>query len=181
MEVYQLRKPHVKSSQLNIVFYLPILQGMTCCVHRTEPTTIGLWFFRIGMLNRETDWYRGVKYCIQLHNDTLTPHWKEDPIYVSPEMKLSGFLPKFHIHVSVSDLYISTIGPPILLQRNRQTDCVVNIKIAHRYMILGLGTRPCSFISGEYLFRIFGTVSLQYDTSHLSQLPWGDVTCWQLS
>ncbi len=28
----------------------------------------------------------------------------------------------FHIHVSVSDLYISTFGPPIFLQQNRQPD-----------------------------------------------------------
>ncbi len=28
----------------------------------------------------------------------------------------------FHIHVSVTDLYIPTFGPPIFLQQNRQTD-----------------------------------------------------------
>jgi hypothetical protein len=31
-------------------------------------------------------------------------------------MKLRGLVPNFHIHVSVSDLYIPTIGPPILQQ-----------------------------------------------------------------
>jgi hypothetical protein len=46
---------------------------------------------------------------------------QEDPIYVFPEMKLRGFVPNFHIHVSVSDLYIPTIGPSILMQQNRQT------------------------------------------------------------
>jgi hypothetical protein len=30
-------------------------------------------------------------------------------------MKLRGLVPNFYIHVSVSDLYIPTIGPPILL------------------------------------------------------------------
>jgi hypothetical protein len=49
-------------------------------------------------------------------------HCKEDPIYAFPEMKLRGLVPSFHIHVSVSDLYIPWIGPPILLQKNRQTD-----------------------------------------------------------
>jgi hypothetical protein len=29
-------------------------------------------------------------------------------------MKLRGLVPNSYIHVSVSDLYISTIGPPIL-------------------------------------------------------------------
>ncbi len=33
-------------------------------------------------------------------------HCIEDPIYIFPEMKLRGLGPNFHIHVSVSDLYI---------------------------------------------------------------------------
>ncbi len=33
-----------------------------------------------------------------------------------------GLSPNFHIHVSVSDLYIPRIGPHIFLQQNRQTD-----------------------------------------------------------
>jgi hypothetical protein len=37
-------------------------------------------------------------------------------------MKLRGLSPNSHIHVSVSDLYIPTIGRPILLQENRWTD-----------------------------------------------------------
>jgi len=41
----------------------------------------------------------------------LTLHCKEGPIYVFPEMKLRGLVPHFHIHLSVSDLYIPTIGP----------------------------------------------------------------------
>jgi hypothetical protein len=32
-----------------------------------------------------------------------------------------GLSPHFYIHVSVSDLYIPTIGPPIFLHQNRQT------------------------------------------------------------
>ncbi len=35
---------------------------------------------------------------------------------------LRGLSPNFHIHVSVSDLYIPRIGPHIFLQQNRQTD-----------------------------------------------------------
>ncbi len=42
---------------------------------------------------------------------------------VFPEKELRGFSPYFHIHVSVRDLYIPRIGPPIFLQQNRQTDC----------------------------------------------------------
>ncbi len=42
-----------------------------------------------------------------------TLHCKEDQIYVFQEMKLHGLGPNFHIHVSVSDLYIPIICPPI--------------------------------------------------------------------
>ncbi len=42
--------------------------------------------------------------------------------YVFPEKELRGLSPNFHIHVSVSDLYISIIGPHIFLQQNRQTE-----------------------------------------------------------
>jgi hypothetical protein len=33
---------------------------------------------------------------------------------IFPEMELRGLVPYFYIHVSVSDLNITTIGPPIL-------------------------------------------------------------------
>jgi hypothetical protein len=36
-------------------------------------------------------------------------------------MKLGGPVPNSYMHVSVSDLYIHTIGLPILLQENRWT------------------------------------------------------------
>ncbi len=36
-----------------------------------------------------------------------------------PREELCSLSPKFHIHVSVSDLYIPTFGPPIFLQQNR--------------------------------------------------------------
>jgi hypothetical protein len=39
-----------------------------------------------------------------------------------PEKELRGLSPSVHIHVSVSDLYIPTIGLPILLQGNMWTD-----------------------------------------------------------
>jgi hypothetical protein len=37
-------------------------------------------------------------------------------------MKLRGLSPNSYIHVSVSDLYIPTVGLSILLQENRWTD-----------------------------------------------------------
>jgi hypothetical protein len=38
-----------------------------------------------------------------------------------PEKELRGLSPNFHVYVSVSDLYIPTIGLPILLQENMWT------------------------------------------------------------
>jgi hypothetical protein len=43
-------------------------------------------------------------------------HCNENPIYVFLFRELLAISPNFHIHVSVSDLYISTIDLPILLQ-----------------------------------------------------------------
>ncbi len=45
---------------------------------------------------------------------------------------MRGHSPNFHIHMSVSDLYIPTIDLPILLHKNMWTD-PGNIKIAHRH------------------------------------------------
>ncbi len=63
-------------------------------------------------------------------------HCKENPIYVFIFWELRGLSPNFHIHVSVSDLYIPRISPHISLQQNKQTD-PGNISISHRYMSVG--------------------------------------------
>jgi hypothetical protein len=47
-------------------------------------------------------------------------HCKDGPIYVFPERKLRSLVPNFNILVSVRGFYIPGIGPPILLQQNRQ-------------------------------------------------------------
>jgi hypothetical protein len=56
-----------------------------------------------------------------------TMHCKEIEFMYFPEKELRSRSPNFHIHVSVSDLYIPTFGPPIFLQQNRQTDQRNNI------------------------------------------------------
>jgi hypothetical protein len=53
---------------------------------------------------------------------TLQRHNTENSKQIYPEKELRGLSPNFHIHVSVSDLYISTIGLPILLHENMWTD-----------------------------------------------------------
>jgi hypothetical protein len=49
---------------------------------------------------------------VKVHTKEVA-HCEENPIYVLPEKKPRGLSPSFQIHVSVSDLYISTIAPPI--------------------------------------------------------------------
>ncbi len=44
-------------------------------------------------------------------------HCNENPIYVFLFWELRGLSPKLHIHVFVSDLYISRIGPHISCSR----------------------------------------------------------------
>jgi hypothetical protein len=52
----------------------------------------------------------------------LQRHNTENSKQIFPEKKLRRLSPNFHIHVSVSNLYIPTIGLPILLQENLLTD-----------------------------------------------------------
>ncbi len=58
-----------------------------------------------------------IGYAHAVHT-TLQRHNTENSKQIFPEKELHGLSPNFHIHVSVSDLYISTIGLPILLQEN---------------------------------------------------------------
>jgi hypothetical protein len=64
---------------------------------------------------------------LQVRHPALQRHSTENSKQIFPEKQLRGLSPNFHIHVSVSDLYIPTIGLPILLQENMWTDHAWNI------------------------------------------------------
>jgi hypothetical protein len=51
--------------------------------------------------------------CHRLPFLSFSIHFTENLIYIFPEIKLRGLAPNSYIHVSVSNLYIPTIGLPI--------------------------------------------------------------------
>jgi hypothetical protein len=58
----------------------------------------------------------------QYYYSALQRQYTENLKLLFPEMKLRRLSPNSYSHVSVSVLYIATIGLPILLQENRWTD-----------------------------------------------------------
>jgi hypothetical protein len=104
------------------------LLGLTdCCQDYLIECSIGRNFrpFFFSFLFLHTFAAFILQFCISYPIDSLFKHplyCKENPIYVILFGELHGLCPNFHIHVSVSDLYIPKIGPHISLQQNRQTD-----------------------------------------------------------
>jgi hypothetical protein len=79
-----------------------------------------VWKVQVNFTKIKKAWSSLHSPC-SLHGFALM-HWKEIWIYVFPGKEMRGLSPNFHIHVSVSDLNIPTIGPPIFLQQNRNWD-----------------------------------------------------------
>jgi hypothetical protein len=51
------------------------------------------------------------KIAVTSSLNEISTHYNENPIYVFLFWELRGLNQNFHIHVSVSDLYIPQIGP----------------------------------------------------------------------
>jgi hypothetical protein len=100
-------------------------------------------------------------FCHRLvwkHWHTLQRQNAENLKQIFPEKEYRGLSPNFHIHVSVSELYISAMGLPFLLEQI-WTD-PGNIKIAHRHMNVEIGADDAKFPEKEYINGIAVAVQL---------------------
>ncbi len=79
---------------------------------------------------------------------TLQRHNTEKSKQISPEKELRGLSPNFHIHVSMSNLCMLTIGLPILLLEI-WGPILGKYKSLTNIWMWKLGSRPCNFFSGN--------------------------------
>jgi hypothetical protein len=97
--------------------------------------------------------------CSELY---ITPHCNGNSVYVLLFWELRGLSLNFHIYVSVSDLYIPRIGPHIF-STDPSWEYIIHMNVE-------IGTDTPIFLFWEYLFQIFGILSLQCgESSYLEE------------
>jgi hypothetical protein len=80
-------------------------------------------------------------------------HCNGNSVYIFLFWELRGLSPNFHIHVSMSDLYIPRIGPHISSSRKCRTIHRGNIQFVQRHMMWKLELRPRYSFSGNICFK----------------------------
>ncbi len=93
------------------LFVLHFGVQLDCCLLTSKMKAVFLHALSLNALQRHSTEIN----ALQRHNTENSKH-------IFAEKELRGHSPNFHIHVSVSDLYIPTIGLPIFLQENMWTD-----------------------------------------------------------
>jgi hypothetical protein len=88
-------------------------------------------------------------YWVHCKDSTYAKNSKQ----IIPEIKLHCLIPSSYIHASVSDVYIPTIGLPILLQKNIGGPIVGIYK-----SLTETGTEGTRFLFWEHINRIFFAV-----------------------
>ncbi len=80
------------------------------------------------------------------------PHCKGNSVYIFLFWELRGLSPNFYIHVSVSNLYITRIGPHISSSRNGSSIVGIYNSLTDTWM-WKLGLRPRYSFSGNICFQ----------------------------
>ncbi len=93
-----------------------------------------------------------------LQKSTLQRQNTEISKQMFPEKEYRCLSPNFHIHASVSDLYVHTIGLPILLEEICLAILGLYTYIAHRHINVETWAEAALFPEKEYINGIFVAV-----------------------
>jgi hypothetical protein len=99
--------------------------------------------------------------CIQVETGLPTLQRQNTDIskQIVPEKEYRGLSSNFHIHASVSDLYIPTIGLPILLEKICRPILGLYKSLTDTWhMNVGVGADASLFPKKEYISGIFVAV-----------------------